>query len=84
MADTASRVGTGAALTPSGTGTASGSGFASSPNAFLDPSQLGKAGLLGSVGSINSVMDPMQRLSASSVTIQTQQGPVVNDDAGSS
>ena len=81
MADTASRAGTGSAPTPSGTGTTSGSGFAANPMS-LDPQQSGQAGLLGSVGSINNVMDPMQRLSASSVTIQTQQGPVVNDDAG--
>jgi hypothetical protein len=75
------RAGTGAAPTPSGTGTTSGSGFAANPMSS-DLQQSGQAGLLGSVGSINNVMDPMQRLSASSVTIQTQQGPVVNDDAG--
>ena len=83
MADTASRAGSGSATTPDGTATTSNTGFNTSANSMsLDPAQIGKAGLLGSVGSINNVMDPMQRLSASSVTIQTQQGPVVNDDAG--
>jgi len=75
------RAGTGAAPTPSGTGTTSGSGFAANPMS-LDPAQMGAGRLFGSVGSINNVMDPMQRLSASSITIQTKQGPVVNDDAG--
>lgn len=81
MADTASRVGTGAAPTPSGTGTTSGSGFVANPMS-LDPSQLGQAGLLGSVGSINNVMDPMQRLQGVPGTIATTLGQTANDDYG--
>jgi len=77
------RSGTGSAPTPDGTGTTSGTGFISGANPMsLDPAQMGAAGLLGSVGSINNVMDPMQRLSASTLTIPTKLGPTVNDDAG--
>ena len=81
MADTASREATGAAPTPSGTGTTSGTGFASDAVVSTDISQQESA-TVNSVNSISNVMDPMQRLSGNTGTIPTNQGQTVDDDYG--
>lgn len=63
------RSGTGSAPTPDGTGTTTSTGFIQAPG------ELGRG-----ISSITT--DNIQRLTPSTVTVQTAQGPTVNDDAG--